>query len=46
MKAILAAGSSAAREKIILDAVDDGEVPSWMWSWRPVRVSATVDGKP
>ena len=43
MKDIVA---TAAREKIILDAIDDGEVPSWMWSWRPVRVSATVDGKP
>lgn len=46
MKEIVAAGSAAAREKIVLDAIDDGEVPSWMWSWRPVRVSATVDGKP
>jgi len=46
MKELLAAGGNIdAREKIILDNLLDGNIPGWVWNWRPVRVSAVVDGK-
>lgn len=46
MKEILAAPNQKAREEIVLSAVRAKEFPSWLLKWRPIKVSATIDGKP
>lgn len=46
MKDILAAPSQAARDQIVLDAVEQGDVPTWFLKWRPITVSAVIDGVP
>jgi hypothetical protein len=45
MKDLLAEPSYLKREKMILDAFKANEVPSWFFQFRPVRVSAVIDGK-
>lgn len=40
------ASPAGAREKLIMDYLSARNVPSWSFQWRPVRVTATVDGKP
>jgi len=46
MKSILATPAQAAREKIVLDAIEQGDVPTWFFKWRPITVTANVDGVP
>ena len=42
---VIAAPSSAARDEVILREFQAGNVPPWNANWRPVRVSAVIDGK-
>ena len=44
LKDIMAAPANA-RDKMIMDYLSARNVPSWSFQWRPIRVSATIDGK-
>lgn len=41
----LRATKLADREKAVLDAFSRGEVPKWLFQWRPISVSAKIDGE-
>jgi hypothetical protein len=45
LKEIMAAPASS-RDKMILDLLSARNIPSWSFEWRPIRVTASIDGKP
>lgn len=44
-KKLAAISSQPERDRLALSYIRAGNVPSWTWNWRPIRVKAMVDGR-